>query len=66
MQIIKIEGISSKYSLQCAKVIEAADMTDKCCICKTNWHIVGMLLVMMIGIIYLVTSKMKKSSFFKG
>ena len=49
-----------------AKGIETADTTDRYCICRTNWYIIGTLLIRMIGIIYLVANKIKKSSLFKG
>ena len=62
----KLKALVANIALQHAKGIEAADMTDRYCICKTNLYIVGMLLIIMIGIIYLVTNKIKKSSLFKG
>ena len=62
----KLKALVSNIALQCAKGIEAADMTDRYCLYKTNWYIVGMLLIIMIGIIYLVTNKIKKSDLFKG
>ena len=56
----KLKALVANTALQCTKSIEAADMTDR------YWYIVGMLLIMMMGIIYLVTNKIKKSSLFKG
>ena len=62
----KLKALVANIALQCVKEIEAADTTDMYCMCKTNWYIVGMLLIIMIGIFYLVTNKIKKSSLFKG
>ena len=62
----KLKTLVANIALQCTKGIEAADMTDRYCICKTNWYIIGMLLIIMLGIIDLDTNKIKKSSFFKG
>ena len=36
------------------------------CTCKTQWYIMGMLIIITLGMIYLVTNKLRKSSFFKG
>ena len=36
------------------------------CTCKTQWYIMGMLIIITLGMLYLVTNKMRKSSFFKG
>ena len=62
----KLKALVANIVLQCTKAVEAADMVDRYCIYKTNWYIIGILLIIMLGIIYLVTNKIKKSSFFKG
>ena len=62
----KLKALVAKIVLQCTKAVEAADKTDRYCICKANWYIIGILLTIILGIIYLVTNKIKKSSFFKG
>ena len=36
------------------------------CMCKTQWYIMGMLIIITLGMLYLVTNKIRKSSFFKG
>ena len=36
------------------------------CTCKTQWYIMGMLTIITLGMLYLVTSKLRQSSFFKG
>ena len=62
----KLKALVANIAFQHVKGIEAADMTDRYCICQTNWNILGILLIILLGIIYLVTNKIKKSSLFKG
>ena len=64
----KLKTLVANIALQCAKGIETADTKykDIYCACKIQWYIIGMLLIIMLGMIYLVTNKIKKSSFFKG
>ena len=62
----KLKALVANIAQQCVKAVEGADMTDRYCICKTNWYIVDMLLIILLGIIYLVTRKIKKPSLFKG
>ena len=62
----KLKALVANIALQCAKGIEAAETADRYCICRTNWYIVDMLLLIIIGIIYLATNKLKMSSLFKG
>ena len=52
--------------MQRIKVVEAADISDMLCTCKTQWYIMGMLIIITLGMLYLVTNKLRKSSFFKG
>ena len=52
--------------MQRIKAVEAADMSDMLCTCKTQWYIMGMLTIITLGMLYLVTNKLRKSSFFKG
>ena len=62
----KLKALVANIALQCAKRIEAADMTDRYCICKTSWYIIGRLLIMMLGIIYLCSEGFlfKQNKFF--
>ena len=46
--------------------IKAADMSNMLCTCKTQWYIMGMLIIITLGMLYLATNKLRKSSFFKG
>ena len=52
--------------MQRMKVVEAADMSDILCTCKTQWYIMGMLIIITLGMLYLVTNKIRKTSLFKG
>ena len=52
--------------MQCIKGVEATDMSDMLCMCKTQWYIMGMLIIITLGMLSLVTNKIRKSSFFKG
>ena len=52
--------------MQRIKAVEAADMSDILCTCKTQWYIMGMLIIITLGMLYLVTNKLRKASFCKG
>ena len=52
--------------MQRIKAVETADMSDILCTCKTQWYIMGMLIIITLGMLYLVTNKIRKSSFCKG
>ena len=41
-------------------------MSDMLCTCKTQWHIMGMLIIITLGMLYLVTNKITKIKIFKG
>ena len=40
-------------------------MSDILCTCKTQWYIKGMLIIITLGMLYLVTNKIRKTSFCK-
>ena len=52
--------------MQQIKAVEVADMRDILCTCKTQWYIMGMLIIITLGMLYLVTNKLRKTSFCKG
>ena len=52
--------------MQWIKAVEATDMSDMLCMCKTQWYIMGMLIIITLGMLYLVTNNIRKSSFLKG
>ena len=62
----KLKALVANIALQCAIGLEAADVNDMFCMCKIQWYIISMLLIIMLGMLYLVTNKIKKSSLFKG
>ena len=62
----KIKALVTNIAMQRIRAVEAADMTDMLCTCKTQWYIMGMLILITLGMLYLVTNKLRKSSFFKG
>ena len=68
MQTIKTESLVANIALQHIKGIEAADpkFQEIYCVSKMQWYIIGMLLIILLGMIYLVTNRVKKSSLFGG
>ena len=52
--------------MQRIRTVEAADMSNTLYTCKMQWYIMGMLKIITLGMLYLVTNKLRKSSFFKG
>ena len=61
----KLKALVTNIAMQRIKAVEAADVKDMLCTCKTQWYIMGMLIITL-GMLYLVTNKLRKSSFFKG
>ena len=62
----RLKALVTNIAMQQIKAIEATDMSDMLCTCKTQWYIMGMLIIITLGMLYLVTNKIRKSSFFKG
>ena len=62
----KLKALVANIAMQCIKEVEATDMSDMLCTCKTEWYIIGVLIIITLGMPYLVTNKIRKSSFFKG
>ena len=62
----KLKALVTNIALQRIKAVEAADVSNMLCTCKTQWYIMGMLIIITLGMLYLVTNKLRKSSFFKG
>ena len=59
----KLKALVTSIAMQ---RIKAADMSDMLCTCKTQWYIMGMLIIITLGMLYLVTNKIRKTSFCKG
>ena len=62
----KLKALVTNIAMQRIKAAEAADMSDMLCTCKTQWYIMGILIIITLGMLYLVTNKLRKSGFFKG
>ena len=45
-------------------IVEAGDVSDILCTCKTQKYIMGMLIIITLGMLYLVTNKRRKSKLF--
>ena len=63
---LKLKVLVANLALQHTKAIEATDPATRYCIFETNWYIVDLLLIMLMGITYLVMNKIRKSCLFKG
>ena len=62
----KLKALVTNIVMQWIKTVEATAVSDMLCTCKTQWYIMGMLIIITLGMLYLVTNKIRKSSFFKG
>ena len=62
----KLKALVTNIAIQRIKAVEAADMSDILWTCKTQWYIMGMLIIITLGMLYLVTNKIRKTSFCKG
>ena len=62
----KLKALVENIAMQCLKGVEATDMSDMLCTCKTQWYIMGILIIITLGMLYSVTNKIIKSNFFKG
>ena len=62
----KLKALVTNIVMQRIKAVEAADVSNMLCTCKTQWYVMGMLIIISLGMLYLATNKLRKSSFFKG
>ena len=62
----KLKALVTNIAMQGIKTVDATDISDMLCPCKTQWYIMGMLIIITLGILSLVTNKIRKLSFFKG
>ena len=60
----KLKALVTNIVMQRIKMVEAADVNNMLCTCKMQWYILGMLTIITLGMFYLVTNKIRKSSFF--
>ena len=61
----KLKALVTNIAMQRIRTVEAADVSNMLCTCKTQWYIMGMLTIITLGMLYLVTNKLRKSSFLK-
>ena len=68
MLTIKTENFGSKHNLTAYQRNRSRDpgFQEIYCTCKMQWYIIGMLLINLLGMISLVTNRIKKYSLFKG
>ena len=64
----KLKTLVANIALQHIKGIEAVHprFQETYCTCKMQWYVIGMLLIILLGMIYLVTNRIKKSNLFGG
>ena len=62
----KLKALVANIAMQRIKAAEAADVSNMLCTCKTQWYIMDMLIIITLGMLYLVTNKLRKTSFCKG
>ena len=62
----KLKALVTNIAMQRIRAVEAADMNGTLCTCMTQWYIMGMLIIITLGMLYLVTIKIRKTSFCKG
>ena len=61
----KLKALVTNIVMQRLRTVEAADVSNMLCTCKMQWYIMGMLTMITLGMLYLVTNKLRKSSFLK-
>ena len=59
--VSKLKALVMNIAMQRIKAVEAADMNGMICTCKTQWYIMGMLIIITLGMLYLVTNKIRKN-----
>ena len=62
----ELKALVTNMAMQRIKAVEAACMNGILCTCKTQWYIMSMLIIITLGMLYLVTNKIRKTSFCKG
>ena len=62
----KLKAVVTNIAMQQIKAVETTDVSDMLYMCKTQWYIMGMLIIITLGMFYLGNNKIRKSSFFKG
>ena len=55
----KLKALVMNIGMQRIRTVEAADVNNMLCTCKTQWYIMGMLTIITLGMLYLVTNKLR-------
>ena len=63
---VKVKSFSKNIAVQQIKAVDATDMSGMLFMCKTQWYIMGMLIIITLDMLYLVTNKIRISRLFKG
>ena len=66
---VQLKASVTSITLQCIKGIEAIDQDrfkDVYCTCQMQWYTIAMMLLTLLGMIYMVTSKLRKSTLLRG
>ena len=61
----KLKALVTNIAIQRIKAVETADVSNMLCTCKTQWYIMGMLTIITLGMLYLVTKKLRNQAFSK-
>ena len=61
----KLKALVTNIAMQQIKAVKATDVSDMLCMCKTQWYTMGMLIIITLGMLYLVTNKIRKQAFLK-
>ena len=63
----KLKTLVGNIALKCNKGTEAADprLQDIYCVYKMQWYVIALLLLILLGIVFIVPSKIKKSNLFR-
>ena len=56
----KLRALVTNIAMQRIKAVEATEVSDMLCTCKTQWYIMRMLIIITLGMLYLVTNKLRK------
>ena len=66
----KLKSLVTSLALQQITGVEATSEQGRCmdiyCTCKIQWYTVAMLLLILLGVIFIVTTKVRKQSLFGG
>ena len=58
----KLKALVANIVMLCLKGVEATDISGTLCTCKAQWYIMGMLIIITLGMLYLVTNKITRFS----